>query len=467
MVKKDTLRKAWQIRVDLTGIRPPVWRRILVPDHIHLLALHELIQAAFGWQDYHLHEFEIHGARYGDPETNEFGEFDLIDERETELRELGLTEGDRFTYEYDFGDSWRHTILLEKILTVEKRARLPRCLGGQRTCPPEDVGGTSGYAEFLEALTDPGHPKQRRYLEWVGGVFDPEAFDLKAANARIADRARVNRGDIWVLPYEGGSTSDWGAYVFSVQVTPAAERHEETARNLPLRRDVCALISYIRDNKVTGTSSTGNLPLKTVTDVSSAFVNPPLLETRIGNVVYRFRSEEEVWPVFFVHKLAHGAELVEGGSGRRWRLTQWGEEFFSKSAVAQVFILLHAWWYRVNWLIAVPFDIFGGSLSHFVPSTIQKLLRELRIDQTVRYETFVDRLIDEVGWTWDRQEPDDTRSLINRAVENILVDPLEQLAVLSTQRMTEHVKEGISHFERTTLVSFAPTDFGHTLIEGL
>jgi hypothetical protein len=467
MVKKDTLRKAWQIRVDLTGIRTPVWRRILVPDHIHLLALHELIQAAFGWQDYHLHEFEIHGARYGDPETDEFGEFDLIDERETELRELGLTEGDRFTYEYDFGDSWRHTILLEKILTVEKRARLPRCLGGQRACPPEDVGGTSGYAEFLEALTDPGHPKQRRYLEWVGGVFDPEAFDLKAANARIADRARVNRGDIWVLPYEGGSTSDWGAYVFSVQVTPAAERHEETARNLPLRRDVCALISYIRDNKVTGTSSTGNLPLKTVTDVSSAFVNPPLLETRIGNVVYRFRSEEEVWPVFFVHKLAHGAELVEGGSGRRWRLTQWGEEFFSKSAVAQVFILLHAWWYRVNWLIAVPFDIFGGSLSHFVPSTILKLLRELRIDQTVRYETFVDRLIDEVGWTWDRQEPDDTRSLINRAVENILVDPLEQLAVLSTQRMTEHVKEGISHFERTTLVSFALTDFGHTLIEGL
>ena len=467
MVKKDTLRKAWQIRVDLTGIRPPVWRRILVPDHIHLLALHELIQAAFGWQDYHLHEFEIHGARYGDPETDEFGEFDLIDERETELRELGLTEGDRFTYEYDFGDSWRHTILLEKILTVEKRARLPRCLGGQRACPPEDVGGTSGYAEFLEALTDPGHPKQRRYLEWVGGVFDPEAFDLKAANARIADRARVNRGDIWVLPYEGGSTSDWGAYVFSVQVTPAAERHEETARNLPLRRDVCALISYIRDNKVTGTSSTGNLPLKTVTDVSSAFVNPPLLETRIGNVVYRFRSEEEVWPVFFVHKLAHGAELVEGGSGRRWRLTQWGEEFFSKSAVAQVFILLHAWWYRVNWLIAVPFDIFGDSLSHFVPSTILKLLRELRIDQTVRYETFVDRLIDEVGWTWDRQEPDDTRSLINRAVENILVDPLEQLAVLSTQRMTEHVKEGISHFERTTLVSFALTDFGHTLIEGL
>jgi hypothetical protein len=148
---------------------------------------------------------------------------------------------------------------------------------------------------------------------------------LKVANARIADRARANRGDIWVLPYEGGSTSDWGAYVFSVQVTPAAERHEETARNLALRLDVCALISYIRDKKVTGTSSTGNLPIKAVTEVSSVFVNPPILETRIGNVVFRFRSEEEVWHVFFVHKLAHGAELVEGGSGRRWRLTKRGD----------------------------------------------------------------------------------------------------------------------------------------------
>jgi hypothetical protein len=467
MVKKDTLRKAWQIRVDLTGIRPPVWRRILVPDHIHLLALHELIQAAFGWQDYHLHEFEVHGARYGDPETDEFGEFDLIDERDTELRELGLTEGDRFTYEYDFGDSWRHTLLLEKILPVEKRARLIRCLDGKRACPPEDVGGTGGYAEFLEALADPGHPMHRRYLEWAGGVFDPEVFDLKAANARIADRARAHRGDIWVSPYKGGSTSDWGDYVFSVQVTPAAERHEETARNLPLRLDVCALISYIRDNKVTGTSSTGNLPLKAVTDVSSAFVNPPALETRIGSVVYRFRSEEEVWPVFFVHKLAHGAGLVEGGSGLRWRLTLRGEEFLSKSAVAQVFILLHAWWYRVNWLTAVPFDIFGSHLSHVVTGTILKLLRELRIDQPVRYENFVDRLIDEVGWTWDRMEPDNTRLLISKAVEKMLIDPLEQFSLLSTQRTTGHVKGVIGHFERTPLVSFALTDFGRTLIEGL
>jgi hypothetical protein len=467
MVKKDTLRKALQIRVDLTETQPPVWRRILVPDRVHLLALHELIQAAFGWLDYHLHEFEIRGERYGNPETDEFGEFDLIDERETELRELGLTEGDRFTYEYDFGDSWQHTLLLEKILPVEKRAKLPRCLGGQRACPPEDVGGTSGYAEFLEALADPGHSQHRRYLEWVGGVFDPETFDLKAANERMADRARAHRGDIWVLPYEGRATSDWAAYVFSVQVTPAAERHEETARTLPLRLDVCSFIGYIRDSKVTGTSSTGNLPLKAVTEVSSVFVNPPTLETRMGNVIFRFRSEEEVWPVFFVHTLAHGAGLVEGGSGRRWRLTQRGEEFVSKSAVAQVFILLHAWWHRVNWLITLPYDIFGGFLSHLVRDTILKLLRELRTEQLVRYESFVDRLIEKVGWTWDRQEPDDTRRLINKAVENMLVNPLEQLAVLSTQRMTEQVKEGIRYFERTTLVSFVLTDFGRTLIEGL
>jgi hypothetical protein len=106
-------------------------------------------------------------------------------------------------------------------------------------------------------------------------------------------------------------------------------------------------------------------------------------------------------------------------------------------------------------------------LSYVVRDTVLKLLRELRIDQPVGYETFVDRLIDEVGWTWERREPDDTRRLINAAVENMMIDPLEKISVLSTERMTEQVKKARFHFERTRLVSFSLTDFGRTLIEGL
>ncbi len=456
-------RRSWQIKVEIEGTWPPIWRRILVPESVHLLGLHEVIQAAFNWQDYHLHEFEILGVRYGDPANDEYGDMQLQDEGETKLLKLGLSEGESFSYIYDFGDNWQHILRLEKIRPIKKRPKLPRCLAGQRACPPEDVGGIGGYAGFLEALADPKHPEHESNLEWVGGAFDPEIFDLEAVNARLVERAQAKRAARWVLPEGGEGTASGTACDSSVYKPKTGAADEKIARDLPLRRDVLTLLVYIRDHKITGTQSTGNLPLKAAAEVSSAFVDPPALETRIGEKIFPFRSEDEIRPLFFAHKLANGADLIAGGPGRRWRLSPRGEQFLSISAAVQVFMLLHAWWHRINWLMVVRYDVFGDALSPVVPQAALSLLRELRIGQSVEFEPFVNQMIDEVGWAWDKREWDGTPVFIRTAVEQMLVDPLDNLGVISTR----YVKERESSFKWEKLEGFSLTDFGRTLLEGL
>jgi hypothetical protein len=128
------------------------------------------------------------------------------------------------------------------------------------------------------------------------------------------------------------------------------------AQDLPLRRDMVALLSYVRDNKVVGTQSTGNMPLKAVREVTARFVNPPQLDTTIGDHTYRLRSEEDVWPLYFLHILAEVGELLDIARARRWRLTPAAEKFLGAAPFLQSMSLLFVWWYGVNWLIAFPFS---------------------------------------------------------------------------------------------------------------
>ncbi len=90
--------------------------------------------------------------------------------------------GSRLTYEYDFGDNWQHELLVEKIHPAEKGTHDPICLEGAGACPPEDVGGVSGYAHFLEAMGDPNRPQHQDYRDWIGGYFNPQKFDHKKVN---------------------------------------------------------------------------------------------------------------------------------------------------------------------------------------------------------------------------------------------------------------------------------------------
>lgn len=179
----------YQLKITLLEIEPPIWRRLHVRENSTLTALHDYIQGVMqGWMDCHLHEFEIGGERYGVPdhEYDDVPEMRQKNEKQYRLCDL-VKPGDAFLYRYDFGDNWEHAITVEKGLQADPNVKYPICIAGQRHCPPEDCGGPMGYEEFLEAISNPRHQEHKHYLEWVGGSFDPEAFDLRRANDILAN----------------------------------------------------------------------------------------------------------------------------------------------------------------------------------------------------------------------------------------------------------------------------------------
>jgi len=181
---KSASDRIYQLKITLRGSKPPIWRKVLVPGEFSLYRLHRVIQDAMGWTDSHLHQFIIHGEYYSIPSPDDFEP--AMDERRFTLGKIIPFEKFKFLYEYDFGDSWEHTIVVEKIFPRQVDTKYPQCIKGKGACPPEDVGGIWGYADFLEAIKDPQHAEHESYLEWVGDDFDPEAFDLDMVNSVLA-----------------------------------------------------------------------------------------------------------------------------------------------------------------------------------------------------------------------------------------------------------------------------------------
>ena len=175
----------YQIKVTLRESLPAIWRRVQVRSDITLAKLHRILQRVMGWEDTHLHQFVIQDERYGAPHKNDEGPRKMRDERKHKLGDMVPAEGSEFRYEYDFGDDWQHVLLIEKILSPQENVRYPLCLAGARACPPEDVGGISGYENFLQAIRDSKQPEHDELLAWVGGAFDPEEFDVDQINQKL------------------------------------------------------------------------------------------------------------------------------------------------------------------------------------------------------------------------------------------------------------------------------------------
>ncbi len=144
--------------------------------------LHRAIQAAMGWDGGHLHLFDIDGEQYGDRRSVD----DIADENRLTLNRLLRSGVRRFDYVYDFGDHWQHAVVIEKTLPASDALACPACVAGKRNCPPEDCGGPWGYRDLLEVLADPAHPQHAEQSEWVDDDFDPEAFDVAIADAKVA-----------------------------------------------------------------------------------------------------------------------------------------------------------------------------------------------------------------------------------------------------------------------------------------
>ena len=172
------------LKVTLRDIKPPVWRRLVLPGTMTLAELHEAIQAAMGWHGGHLHDFDIAGRQYGDPRILE----DVADETRLTLNGLIRSGVARFTYTYDLGDNWQHQVLIERTQPALDAGSYPACVAGKRNCPPEDCGGPWGYAELLAVIADPTHPEHAERRAWLGEDFDPDKFDVDDADADVAIR---------------------------------------------------------------------------------------------------------------------------------------------------------------------------------------------------------------------------------------------------------------------------------------
>jgi hypothetical protein len=187
------IRVLYQLKVTLRDIHPPIWRRIQVWEDTTLAQLHTILQIVMGWEDYHLHEFVIGRRLYSVPDPDDtMYERKVVDESCVLLGEVVPRVGTEFAYLYDFGDSWEHDLILEAILLPETTAQYPTCIGGQRRTPPEDVGGTTGYEEYLAVLADPEHEEHGNTLQWRG-PFDPETFAPAQVNQGLRKKFRSRK----------------------------------------------------------------------------------------------------------------------------------------------------------------------------------------------------------------------------------------------------------------------------------
>ena len=180
---KKKFDNVYQFKITLKGSKPPIWRKIQVPENYTFWDLHVAIQDAMGWSDYHLHVFEMF-----DPSTglmlnigipDKEGDSDDLPGWKYKIADYFSIENQSALYTYDFGDDWEHKIELEKILPRDKNIKYPLCIAGKQACPPEDCGGVWEYEEFLEAIKNPKHKEHKEMLEWIGGDSDPEYFDIK------------------------------------------------------------------------------------------------------------------------------------------------------------------------------------------------------------------------------------------------------------------------------------------------
>jgi len=191
---KKQYNQVYQFKITLKGIKPPIWRRIQVPETYTFWDLHVAIQDAMGWIDYHLHEFELVNPATGLAVNigipGEDFDREVLPDWKQNIADYFSMENRTASYVYDFGDNWEHKIQLEKILPREKGVKYPVCIKGKRACPPEDCGGIWGYEELLEIIRNPEHEEHEEMLEWLGGEFDPEDFDVEEVSFADPDKRR-------------------------------------------------------------------------------------------------------------------------------------------------------------------------------------------------------------------------------------------------------------------------------------
>jgi len=235
----------------------------------------------------------------------------------------------------------------------------------------------------------------------------------------------------------------------------------EQARALPLRRDIITLLTYVRDNKITGAKTSGNCPRKVIRELAPLFVEPPVLDEQIGDKVFSLRTEYDVWPLYFRHLLAEIGDLVTGGPARRIRLTGEGARFLEVDPLQQTLTLLTVWWFRVNWLVA--FSAFD--LGEFLPDDFELItldrMRMLPVGRRTDFRPFAESLILRTGFGRDVVDSEMNRGILMNAVRRMVLQPCADFGIVELE------SNRYDPWLPPELVAFSVTPFGRALLNAL
>jgi hypothetical protein len=295
---RKTGKLIYQFKITLKHIKPPVWRRIQVPENYSFWDLHVAIQDAMGWTDSHLHGFILKNPMTGfQEEIGSPGEVPFHDKSslptEKKISRYFNADNPKALYVYDFGDDWEHEVLLEKILPLIKDIEYPVCIGGKRSCPPDDCGGPLGYMDLLEIIADPGHEEYEEMIEWLGEEFNPGHFNSK--EVRFEDPESR-----WEHAYGGGDEDeiDEGVFGAAADIPP-----EVRTQARALSRDyIHGLWERAKKNELEGLSIEDQRMVKILQDHDEEFFN----DFEFSDVTYDHEhdpEEDEVNP--FLHIFIH------------------------------------------------------------------------------------------------------------------------------------------------------------------
>ena len=484
--------KIIQIKVSLNECYPEIWRSVVVSEKTTLFDLHLIIQVIMGWSNSHLHEFLINEKRYSDPRFIEDSYEEIHNEKRVSLKSLRLSKGDDFTYTYDFGDDWIHTISIEDILLPEDDHIYPICLDGERSAPPEDSGGPFAYEMFLQAIKA-GNPEEFDLLmddEWFYDLlehFDPEAFNLEKVNRTLAAGGHSASGNRKSeAMHEEAVVDDFVGTMYEQYSLPEQnETLKHFCLDLPLRKDVIVILKYLSENRVIGTKSTGNFPLKAVKEMCLQFDSPIDLTTPVGGIIPSIRSEDDVFRMQFLHIFSNMAGLIVGDNGAKWELTVLGKAFLELTPVYQVMHLVYAWFTNVNWSFLFPLEFADDmEYSKFVITTLVNLIY-LDENEFIPFSTFADQILEmhestflhqvdditkqmyaEQGWLFSQEEKEKARKemaleLAYTVSEQMIVFPMLDFGILEAIARPDAIADDYQ------FASICLTEGGKIILESL
>lgn len=267
------------------------------------------------------------------------------------------------------------------------------------------------------------------------------------------------------MPKSGSRNTNFTQLLFSAsRLEPYFESDfAKQAEKLALRNDMITLLTFVRDRKVVGTQSTGNMPLKMIRELTANFTDPPMLDTKIGDQIYKLRTEEDVWQLYFLHILGEVGGLMKTPRARQWRLTSAGKKFLQTPSLIQLWYLLMIWWHRVNWLVAYPIQGMGENLPPHLNIYTLESLKDIPVNQRINFEEFADRLIKRAGLTWTSQDRTHHAMFLRSSIKNMVIDILTSFGMIEPEYQEKPLGKG----KISELVAFKLNDLGRLLIEAM